>query len=79
MRELISQMGSIKDVVADKLADPASAILEIDQQVAEHIRSDALPTEQFGAPLAGSLIPWIDVPMPSGQSKEEWSSLQTTL
>ncbi|PKH03928.1 aspartate-semialdehyde dehydrogenase [Psychromonas sp. MB-3u-54] len=74
MRELISQMGSISASVADKLADPASAILEIDQQVAEHIRSDALPTEQFGAPLAGSLIPWIDVPMPSGQSKEEWKA-----
>jgi len=74
MRELISQMGSIHDAVADKLADPASAILAIDQQVAEHIRSDALPTEQFGAPLAGSLIPWIDVPMPSGQSKEEWKA-----
>lgn len=74
MRELISQMSSISASVADKLADPASAILEIDQQVAQHIRSDALPTEQFGAPLAGSLIPWIDVPMPSGQSKEEWKA-----
>jgi aspartate-semialdehyde dehydrogenase len=74
MRELISQMGSISASVAGKMADPASAILEIDQQVAEHIRSDALPTEQFGAPLAGSLIPWIDVPMPSGQSKEEWKA-----
>jgi aspartate-semialdehyde dehydrogenase len=74
MRELISQMGSIKDAVADKLDDPASAILDIDQLVADHIRSDALPTEQFGAPLAGSLIPWIDVPMASGQSKEEWKA-----
>ncbi|WP_413691731.1 aspartate-semialdehyde dehydrogenase [Psychromonas sp. KJ10-2] len=74
MRELISQMGAIEASVADKLADPASAILEIDQQVADFIRSDALPTEQFGAPLAGSLIPWIDVPMPSGQSKEEWKA-----
>ncbi|WP_354624601.1 aspartate-semialdehyde dehydrogenase [Psychromonas sp. MME2] len=74
MRELISQMGAIEGAVADKLADPASAILEIDQQVAEFIRSDALPTACFGAPLAGSLIPWIDVPMPSGQSKEEWKA-----
>ena len=74
MRELISQMGSIKELVADKLADPASAILEIDQQVAEHLRSDDLPTDQFGAALAGSLIPWIDVAMPSGQSKEEWKA-----
>jgi len=74
MRELINQMGSVHAAVADKLADPASAILEIDQQVAEHIRSDALPTQHSGAPLAGSLIPWIDVAMPSGQSKEEWKA-----
>ena len=74
MRELISQMGAIEASVADELADPASAILEIDKKVAEFIRSDALPTEQFGAPLAGSLIPWIDVAMPSGQSKEEWKA-----
>jgi len=74
MRELISQMGAIESSVSAELADPASAILEIDKKVAEFIRSDALPTEQFGAPLAGSLIPWIDVPMPSGQSKEEWKA-----
>ena len=74
MRELISQMGAIESSVSAELADPASAILELDKKVAEFIRSDALPTEQFGAPLAGSLIPWIDVPMPSGQSKEEWKA-----
>ena len=53
-------------------ADPASAILDIDRQVAEHIRSDDYPTDQFGVPLAGSLIPWIDVQLENGQSKEEW-------
>ena len=74
MRELISQMGVIKDSVATELADPASAILDIDRKVAETIRSADFPTEQFGAPLAGSLIPWIDVPLPSGQSKEEWKA-----
>lgn len=74
MRELIAQMGSIKAQVADKLVDPASAILAIDQSVTEHLRSDTLPKEQFGAALAGSLIPWIDVAMPSGQSKEEWKA-----
>ena len=72
MRELIAQMGSIRDAVADQLDDPAASILEIDRRVIEHMRSDAFPTDQFGVPLAGSLIPWIDVPMPSGQSKEEW-------
>jgi aspartate-semialdehyde dehydrogenase len=72
MRELISQMGSIESSVHDLLVDPASAILDIDRQVAEHIRSDGYPTDQFGVPLAGSLIPWIDVQLENGQSKEEW-------
>jgi aspartate-semialdehyde dehydrogenase len=74
MRELISQMGTIKDSVADLLSDPASAILELDKKVAETMRSESFPTDQFGVPLAGSLIPWIDVPLPSGQSKEEWKA-----
>ena len=74
MRELITQMGDIHGSVAHQLADPASAILEIDKLVANKIKSDSLPTDQFGVPLAGSLIPWIDVPMPSGQSKEEWKA-----
>ena len=74
MRELIAQMGTIHGSVAHALADPASAILEIDRQVAKTIVSDSLPTEQFGAPLAGSLIPWIDKAMASGQSKEEWKA-----
>ncbi|MDJ0880359.1 MAG: aspartate-semialdehyde dehydrogenase [Gammaproteobacteria bacterium] len=72
MRELISQMGSIESSVHDLLADPASAILDIDRKVAEHIRSSEYPTDQFGVPLAGSLIPWIDVQLENGQSKEEW-------
>ncbi len=73
MRELIAQMGTIHASVADLLADPASAILEIDRKVAETIRSDAFPRSHFrNTPLAGSLIPWIDVPTEHGQSKEEW-------
>ncbi len=74
MRELISQMGSVHSSVEPLLNDPASAILDIDKQVAEHIRSEDYPVDQFGVPLAGSLIPWIDKPMPSGQSKEEWKA-----
>jgi len=74
MRELIAQMGAVNGSVADKLADPASAILDIDRQVADFIRSDAMPTEQFGAPLAGSLIPYIDSQLESGQSREEWKA-----
>ena len=72
MRELIGQMGVIRDSVADELADPATAILNIDQKVSDLMRSDSLPTDAFGYPLAGSLLPWIDVELESGQSKEEW-------
>jgi aspartate-semialdehyde dehydrogenase len=71
MRELLKGMGVVHAAVADELATPASAILEIDRKVAKSIRED-VPTEFFGAPLAGGLIPWIDVQLPNGQSKEEW-------
>ena len=71
MRELLKGMGVVHAAVADALATPASAILDIDRQVAQTIRHD-VPTEFFGAPLAGGLIPWIDVQLPNGQSKEEW-------
>jgi aspartate-semialdehyde dehydrogenase len=74
MRELISQMGDLRDEVKSELEDPASAILEIDRKVAERMRSAEFPTDQFGVPLAGSLIPWIDTPTPSGQSREEWKA-----
>ncbi|GAA5217935.1 aspartate-semialdehyde dehydrogenase [Corallincola platygyrae] len=74
MRELISQMGDLRDEVSEELQDPASAILDIDKKVAEKMRSESFPTDQFGVPLAGSLIPWIDTPMPSGQSREEWKA-----
>jgi aspartate-semialdehyde dehydrogenase len=72
MRELIAQMGVAHGVARDLLADPASAILEIDREVAGALRSEALPKEHFGVPLAGSLIPWIDKDMGDGQSREEW-------
>ncbi|CDH46110.1 aspartate-semialdehyde dehydrogenase [Candidatus Contendibacter odensensis] len=78
MRELIQQMGVIHDAVADRLADPASAILEIDRIVAETLRSSDLPTQNFGAPLAGSLIPWIDKQLDNGQSREEWKGQAET-
>lgn len=74
MRELISQMGVVNDCVSSELANPASSILDIDRKVADTIRSSSFPTDQFGAPLAGSLIPWIDVKRENGQSKEEWKA-----
>ncbi|MCG9778782.1 aspartate-semialdehyde dehydrogenase [Photobacterium damselae] len=72
MRELITQMGVVNDSVLSELANPASSILDIDRKVAETLRSNNFPTQEFGAPLAGSLIPWIDVKRDNGQSKEEW-------
>ncbi len=74
MRELISQMGVINDAVNTDLASPATSILDIDRKVAQTLRSGDFPSEQFGAPLAGSLIPWIDVKRDNGQSKEEWKA-----
>ncbi len=72
MRELVSQMGVVHASVADLLADPRSAILDIDRGVTETIRGAGFPTAQFGHPLAGSLLPWIDKDLGNGQSKEEW-------
>lgn len=73
MRELLQQMGALHASVAAELADPASAILDIDRKVTETMRSASLPVDNFrGVPLAGSLIPWIDAPVEHGQSMEEW-------
>lgn len=74
MRELIKQMGAIHTDVMSLLDDPASAILEIDRKVTEFLRSDTYPLAQWPVPLAASLIPWIDVQLDSGQSKEEWKA-----
>jgi aspartate-semialdehyde dehydrogenase len=78
MRELIAQMGAAHAAVDELLADPASAILDIDRGVSERLRSTAFPTEQFGFPLAGSLLPWIDKDMGNGQSREEWKGTAET-
>ena len=78
MRELLAQMGALHRAAADLLDDPASAILEIDRRVTEAMRGDAFPTENFGVPLAGSLIPWIDVRLDNGQSREEWKGQAET-
>lgn len=78
MRELISQMGAINSEVSELLANPASAILDIDKKVSDFIRSDGYPKEHFGVPLGGSLIPWIDKDLGNGQSKEEWKGAAET-
>jgi aspartate-semialdehyde dehydrogenase len=78
MRELIGQMGVAHASVAALLKDPSSAILDIDRDVTDCLRSDALPKAQFGAALAGSLIPWIDKDLGNGQSREEWKGSAET-
>lgn len=72
MRELIEGMGVLHEAVKDELADPASAILEIDKKIAQTQRSDDFPKQYFGVPLAGSLIPYIDSQLENKQSREEW-------
>ena len=78
MRELLSQMGVLRDSVSTLLDDPSSAILDIDRGVTDALRGDAFPTNNFGVPLGGSLIPWIDVALENGQSKEEWKAVSET-
>jgi aspartate-semialdehyde dehydrogenase len=73
MRELLTQMGTLNAAVKPLLDDPASAILEIDRRIADAQRGlSAEESKNFGVPLAGSLIPWIDVDRGDGTSLEEW-------
>jgi len=75
MRELVSQMGRAHASVADLLADPASSILDIDRELITTQRGRDFPVQNFeGFPLAGSLLPWIDADLGTGQSREEWKA-----
>jgi len=78
MRELLDQMGVLNASVADLLKDPASAILNIDQKVTATLRDGSMPTKEFGFPLAGNLLPWIDREVEDGQSREEWKGYAET-
>ncbi len=72
MKELIAQMAAIGSATGELMDDPASTAIAVDAAATERMRSSNFPVEYFGAPLAGSLIPWIDSPMDSGQTREEW-------
>jgi aspartate-semialdehyde dehydrogenase len=72
MRELLQQMGEVHFAAKGLLDNPASAILDIDREVAGILRDETFPTAHFGVPLAGSLLPWIDSDLGNGQSREEW-------
>ena len=78
MRELLSQMGVLNGVVAEELKDPGSAILEIDRKVTAALRDGSMPTKEFGFPLAGNVLPWIDREVEDGQSREEWKGFAET-
>ncbi len=78
MRELISQMGELEAEVKGLLSDPSSAILEIDKKITAKLNDGSLTMDNWGVPLAASLIPWIDVPMENGQTKEEWKGVSET-
>jgi len=78
MRELLTQMGELETEVSDLLADPYSAILDIDSKVTAKMNSDDLSKDNWGVPLAGSLIPWIDKAVDDGQTKEEWKGFVET-
>lgn len=78
MRELISQMGELQVGVNDLLADPSSAILDIDKKITTTLNDGSLSMQNWGVPLAASLIPWIDAPVAGGQTKEEWKGISET-
>ena len=78
MRELLTRMGMLNAEVAKELQDPNSSILDIERKVTQKMRDGSLPTDNFGVPLAGSLIPWIDKALDNGQSREEWKGQAET-
>jgi len=78
MRELLTQFGILNSAVHDLLKDPASAILDIDRGVLKAQQDASLPQDNFGVPLGGSLIPWIDKDLQDGMSREEWKGSAET-
>lgn len=78
MKELVSQMAALVDASKGLMADPASSALMVDEAITKAMRDRAFPCELFSVPLAGSLIPWIDLPMENGQTREEWKGFVET-
>ncbi len=78
MRELVQQMGAAHGAAASLLALPGATTMDIDRAVAQALNSNDFPVEQFGYPLAGSLLPWIDKDLGNGQSREEWKGMAET-
>jgi len=79
MRELAAQMAHLGDAAKPALADAGASALDVDRRVLEAMRREGgLPSEHFGHPLAGSLLPWIDKDLGNGQSREEWKGQAET-
>jgi aspartate-semialdehyde dehydrogenase len=78
MRELVEQMAYIGNASGDLLSSTATAALELDKKVLEAMHEGAFPTANFGFPLAGSVLPWIDSELENGQSREEWKGIAET-
>ena len=74
MKELLGQMQFLGDNLRAEISDPKKDILDIDLKCSDILRSEDLKCDQFGVPLAGSIIPWIDSSMPNGQTREEWKA-----
>lgn len=75
MLELVKQMECLTEPTR---ATPSENALEVDRMIIDSQRSSHLPVQEFGAPLAGSLLPWIDRDMPGGQTREEWKGMAET-
>jgi len=78
MRELIAQMDKIGSNARDLLDNPAASALELDKRVLATMNGDELPKQNFGFPLAGNVLPWIDTELENGQSREEWKGIAET-
>ena len=78
MRELVEQMAYLGEAAKPVLADPAATALDVDRRVTETLRGRGVPRQNFGQPLAASLLPWIDKDLGNGQSREEWKGQAET-
>ena len=75
MLELVRQM---EWVVEPTRRSPSENALEVDRMMIEAQRAPSIPQQEFGVPLAGSVLPWIDRDMPGGQTREEWKGMAET-
>ncbi|PID40564.1 MAG: aspartate-semialdehyde dehydrogenase [Proteobacteria bacterium] len=78
MRELVTQMGLVGNAASAQMHDPAASVIDIDRRITDTLGDDGFPRACFGAPLAASLIPWIDRALDNGQTREEWKGMVET-